>query len=181
MDHRLFTIHILPGEQCFDAYLLVPVVRCADDDRVDIRPFQDFPVIPGDEDLIAPQFLCFVDSSLIQIADGRNGDPLERKGRLHVDDSHSSCSNQRHVGRFLGGGKGISLHAVQECLLRGRCQKGGCSERGRGKAGHFQKRTSVVHFNLVSSSCAANEGEITCLLFLNLLQLIDSFHSVLLV
>ena len=83
MDHRLLAIDVLAGFHGVDGNPLVPVVRCGDNDRIDIFTGQNFLVIARRKDVIAPEFLTVSEPSVVAVS--------------HRDDLYA-----RHLRRDLG-------------------------------------------------------------------------------
>ena len=96
LHHGFFTIDGFTALQRVDGYPGMPVVTGSDQDRIDILPFQDLPVIPCCEQVLAVQFFGPLQPACIEIAYRRQFDAGHLEGRVHIviaHDPHADASD----------------------------------------------------------------------------------------
>ena len=147
MDHGLLAIDVLACPHRIDGCLFVPVVRRADNDGVDILARQDFFVVTGRKDVVAPEFLAVLEAAVVTVG---HGDELHARNLhryLRVPLALTARPNQRDLNVIVGRKRrgGFRLYRCQRIHLCSQERLCGCS------ACHFQKASTIQH-ECISSS-----------------------------
>ncbi len=67
MDHRLLAVHVLAGLHRIHRRLLVPVIRRADDHRVNVFARKNLVVVARRKDIVAPELLAAREPPVIAV------------------------------------------------------------------------------------------------------------------
>ncbi|SVA80212.1 uncharacterized protein METZ01_LOCUS133066 [marine metagenome] len=103
LDHWLLNINILSGFHRFNGNLTVPVVGSANNDRIDILPGQEFPIVPGSFKVRSESFLYMDKPPVIDISGCHQLDTWGPQGRLSVALSLPTCANQCNLNTVVRG------------------------------------------------------------------------------
>jgi len=84
LDHRLLDVHVLARLHRVDRHRHVPVIRRRDDDGIDIRPRQHFPVVARREEVSAPELFREREPSFVDVGNRHQLDARRLQRRAHV-------------------------------------------------------------------------------------------------
>ncbi len=126
VDHRLFEVDVLAGLHGVDGGALVPVVGRGDEDGVDVFAGEDFVVVAGGEDVLAPELFGVGEAAVVAVGDGNQLDAGDLEGSCGIALALDAGADEGEVdgvgsGR-CGGGRGLG-------------EKGLKAGRGGGKGG----------------------------------------------
>ena len=123
MDHRLLAVDVLAGLHGVDGGLLVPVVGRGDDDGVNVFARQDLAVVAGGEDVLPPELLAVLESSVVAVGNRDQFHAWNLNGSVGIELALDACADQgdldvvtgRHrSGRAsLWGSQGVHILAQQ--------------------------------------------------------------------
>ena len=102
VHHRLLAVDRLPRPERFDRDRLVPVVRRAHDDRVDVVAGEDFPVVARRED-VAVALASGVEAPVEDVARGHEFDAGDAQRRVHVGHAHPARADDGQADAVGGG------------------------------------------------------------------------------
>ena len=108
MDHRLLAIHILAGLHRVHRGLLVPVIRRADNYRVNVFAGQNLVVVARRKNVAAPEFLAVRQPAIVAI------------GRCHQFHARHLHSSFRVVLALATGADQRNLDMIVGCYRFGR-------------------------------------------------------------
>src|ERR1700739_794404 len=103
VDQRPLTVDVLAGYHGVDGNLLVPVVGRADDHRVDIFARQDFLVVAGGENVVAPEFLAVFETAVVTVGYGNQLHAWDLNRGSRVSLALNAGSNQGKLDVIVGG------------------------------------------------------------------------------
>jgi len=131
MDHGLLAVDILAGLHRVYAGLLVPVVGRADDDCVHITAGEDFTVVAGGEEVVAPQLLGVNEAAIVAVGDGHQLDAGHLERRLGIALALAARADERDLNAVVGGDRAACFagHGGQGMEPRTQQRGGGCGSR----------------------------------------------------
>ena len=94
VDHGLFAVNVFARVHGIHRRLHVPVVRSADNDRVDVLARQDFVVVARGLDIVAPQFLGMLQAAVVTVRRRHHLDARHHRRQLGVPLALPARSNQ---------------------------------------------------------------------------------------
>ena len=101
MDHRLFAVHVLAGLHRVHRDLLVPVIRRADNDRIDILARQNLVVVARGEDVVAPDFFAAREPPVVAVGHRHQLHARHLHGRARIAHALSARANQRDLNMIV--------------------------------------------------------------------------------
>jgi hypothetical protein len=121
--HRLLAVHIFARRQRIHYYLLMPVVRNGNDDRVDILGVEEFLVAPGRPNRLAHDLLRQLMAPVVKIGGRHTLHPAQlnrvrEKTRAFHADAHNPEANSV-----------IRTHRLIICIRSFRLQEGSTSHQ----------------------------------------------------
>ncbi len=102
MNHRLFAVHILACLHGIHGNLLVPMVRRADDNRVDVLASQHLRVVARGEDIVSPKLLAMHEPPVIAIGNSDELYAWDLDGRLRISHALPASPNQSDLNVIVG-------------------------------------------------------------------------------
>ena len=146
MNHRLFAVDILARVHGIDGSLLVPMVRCGNENSVDILSGQDLLVVTRCKDVAAPEFFAALQPAVVAVSDGHQLHAGNLHGGLRIALALNASPYQRELDVVVGRNRrcwaGLScrkrVHPGPQQRLRGCCSRG------------LQKISTVQHVPLSS-------------------------------
>jgi len=102
MHHRLLAVDVLSGLQCVNRNVIVPVIGNADQHGVDIFAGQNFAVIAGGKNVIAPHLFGPHQSGVVQIGHGYDFGARHFKGAVQIEMADDARPNQADIDRVGG-------------------------------------------------------------------------------
>src|SRR5581483_7620456 len=89
--------------------LLMPVVRGADDDGVDVLARQNFRVVAGGEGVLAPDLLAVLKAAVVAVGYGDELDAGHLHGGFGVELALAASSDKRDLNVVVGGDRFLRL------------------------------------------------------------------------
>ena len=102
MDHRLFQVDVLAGIHGIDGRLHVPVVRGGDEHRIDVFARENFAVVAGGEQILAPHLLAVLAPAGVQIGHRHQLDARHLHGRVSIVLAAPAGSDESKVNVVVG-------------------------------------------------------------------------------
>src|SRR5262249_6265522 len=98
LDHGLLDVDVLARFHRIGGDARVPVIRRADDHRLDVRPCEHLAIVARGEDLAAPDLLRAGEAAVVDVGDRRELDARDAQRAARIGRSLSARADERDAG-----------------------------------------------------------------------------------